>query len=409
MTPGDPAWVRCPSCGQPTPGPLGLGETCPACEARGPWTDRASPVPARRVVVTRREIEQAERRRLGYRPRTQAATLLITLVGPLLALLLAVVAVAEMIGLLLPQEPEDLPAVLATLSGRGLRVLVCGLAAVLLGAGLLLVLRKSRFHRAWVPLSLVLTALPCGVVGTVGGAMFWSASRAYAFQHSRMPPIPETLQRDPRRGRMARAQVAIYARDPGGSLLLGGLGSGTIVSRQGPTVGILTASHVALPDQSPSAFREADPSRVLVVTFSDGRQARATLTWVAPPPLDLAILSARLERAPEPVPIAPDPEVLAEDAVMTFCAHPYRRGWTFHTGRIVARKVRHTPAGRFSLIITDLPVDHGDSGSGLYDARGRLAGVVTMKFSEDGAPRGISLPSDALIRFFQFPEGEVHP
>jgi S1-C subfamily serine protease len=61
------------------------------------------------------------------------------------------------------------------------------------------------------------------------------------------------------------------------------------------------------------------------------------------------------------------------------------------------RRERHeTPAGAFSLLFTDLPVQPGDSGSGLFDAFGRLIGLNTWTRVGPGGPQGISLPSDTM-------------
>ena len=83
---------------------------------------------------------------------------------------------------------------------------------------------------------------------------------------------------------------------------------------------------------------------------------------------------------------------------MFFVPNPYRDGWMVHRGAVLARREHETPAGRFSLLITDLPVVPGDSGSGLYDEQGRLVGVNTWRQKGIEGTRAISLPSDALQR-----------
>ena len=81
---------------------------------------------------------------------------------------------------------------------------------------------------------------------------------------------------------------------------------------------------------------------------------------------------------------------------MTFVPNPYRAGWKVLHGKLLRRYTHRTPAGTYDLLFTDLPVIPGDSGSGLYDARGQLVGLNTWTlFGEDG-PHGISLPSEAM-------------
>ena len=401
--------ARCPGCGRPCDETLDPGAVCQACQAASPWREIDGDQPAARVEISRGDIEEAETRRLGYRPKTPLGLVAIKYVLPGLAAALGLASLVEMAMMVGPQDLTDIATVLSTFSRRAMRVTLLGGAALVLGTVLLLVLRRSRLFRAWVPVGLTLLAVPAGAAGSVVGALYWSGTSSYSFKHVTMPAIPKIMLEDSYKARIARAMVVVFAPDPGGDITRSGLGSGTVVRRKGGKVGVLTCSHVALPDQSPSAFRTADPSRVLYVTFSDGRTARASVTWTAPPPVDLAMLEAEIDGAPAPVDVSRSADSLNKGASVTFSAHPYRHGWRFHTGKILERRVHNTPAGKFSLIISDLPAEHGDSGTGLYDAAGRLVGVITWKSRVDGKPQGISLPSDALIKYFKLDKDSTSP
>ena len=63
---------------------------------------------------------------------------------------------------------------------------------------------------------------------------------------------------------------------------------------------------------------------------------------------------------------------------------------------LILKEAHNTPAGIYELLITDLPVTHGDSGSGLFDERGQLVGLNTWTKVEGGLAHGISLPSEAM-------------
>ena len=77
--------------------------------------------------------------------------------------------------------------------------------------------------------------------------------------------------------------------------------------------------------------------------------------------------------------------------------NPFRDGWLQHRGTVSGRRAHMTPAGRFSLVLTDLPLQPGDSGSGLFDTRNRLIGLNTWKVGDaDRTWLGISLPSDTM-------------
>lgn len=393
--------LRCPGCGVEIDQELEPGEVCEACSAASPWSAVDGDDPVNKLVITLRDIEQAENRRLGYRPRTPLGFLAIKYALPGLAAVLGLASVVGMVWLVGPRPMQDLASTLGALAWQSMLVTLAGVVAMLLGTALLVVLRRTRLYRAWFPIGLALLAVPTGTVGTAVGGFYWLNTLSYPFKHNRMPAIPTAMTKDPQHARMARATVAVFAPDPGGSILKSGLGAGTVVSRRGDRVVILTCSHVAMPDQSPSAKRTPNPGRMLQVTLADGRQARAAVIWAAPPPVDLALLEASIPNGPDPVEVSRDADVLLPDTPVTFMAHPFRKGWLLHTGKILKRRVHNTPAGKFSLIISDLPADHGDSGSGLFDVRGKLVGVITWKFVQGGKPLGISLPSDALLRYLQ--------
>jgi S1-C subfamily serine protease len=96
------------------------------------------------------------------------------------------------------------------------------------------------------------------------------------------------------------------------------------------------------------------------------------------------------------VAIAPDSSEVRSATSVTFVPNPYRSGWKVLHGELLKRETHHTPAGTYDLLYTDLPVTFGDSGSGLFDAHGQLVGLNTWARFGDGAPKGISLPSETM-------------
>jgi S1-C subfamily serine protease len=132
------------------------------------------------------------------------------------------------------------------------------------------------------------------------------------------------------------------------------------------------------------------------VQLSDGREGQAAVRWAAPPPLDVALVELAIIDAPEPVVIAPDTSELRLSSAVTFVPNPYRTGWHVARGELVRRETHRTTAGSYDVLYTDLPVIFGDSGSGLYDAQGRLVGLNTWTRFEAGIAQGISLPSETL-------------
>ena len=86
---------------------------------------------------------------------------------------------------------------------------------------------------------------------------------------------------------------------------------------------------------------------------------------------------------------------------MSFVPNPFRSGWMVHHGKVLKRESHRTPAGEYSLIYTSLPVQPGDSGTGLFDSLGRLVGLNTWTHIEEGGPKGISLPSNTMERIVE--------
>ena len=116
---------------------------------------------------------------------------------------------------------------------------------------------------------------------------------------------------------------------------------------------------------------------------------------MAEPPLDVAIVAFDVDDPPEPVEVSERAEDLRPGDAVEVVPNPMRDGWLVHRGVVTRREPHVTPAGRFSLVFTDLPLKPGDSGSGLFDAQGRLVGINTWG-TKEGAPAGISLPSEAM-------------
>ncbi len=123
------------------------------------------------------------------------------------------------------------------------------------------------------------------------------------------------------------------------------------------------------------------------------------MRWAARPPLDVALIAVDIADPPPAVTVSRSAETVEEGTTVLFVPNPFRRGWLQHHGRVSGRRAHVTPAGRFSLVLTDLPLQPGDSGSGLFDSQNRLIGLNTWKMgSEDRTWLGISLPSDTMER-----------
>ena len=395
---GDPSTpdVRyCPGCGRLTRDPLGPGQVCPACEAGRPW--RASPGdPPPRLAITWQDIDRAVARRRGEAWKVLSAAAIARYGCAVVAAGCAALSVAWALDLVSGIPIGDLGSMLEGVRDLARPATLAGCLALLAGAAGLWSVARTRFHRSKVLAVLLLAAVLGGSGAGFVGGMYWVGSLAFSLEHTRMPARAPAGTFDAAAERVMAATVVLFAPDEDGDALKSAIGTGTVVGRGQGTAIVLTCSHVAMPYDSPAAWRDPATAQRVWVAFADGGGAWGRVVWTAPPPVDLVLVEAADAATPEPVEVSPDAgRVVAGDAVF-FVPNPYRHGWLAPGGKVLARQEHDTPANRYNLLITDLQVEPGDSGSGLFDEAGRLIGVNTWRERRLEGTRAISLPSDAL-------------
>jgi S1-C subfamily serine protease len=386
----------CPACGKPSLTQLRTGDVCADCASAAAWKTLGSQGP---LVIDRADIEASVRRHRGETPRLWRrlpwASLLTAGGGAFSIWLLLAFWSPRAIGPL-----SDLLDDLALTSGRagaaGLLTFVFGVAALIAG--------RRRF-RARPILAAHLLGVIAGATAGLGGGLPWLSTRAQPYSHVDMPALELPSTSEVARKILA-ATAVILAPDEDGDARFLALGSGAVIARDPDRAWIITCSHVAMPYADVGARRDPRHAHPVWVQLSDGRQALGKVRWAAPPPLDVALVELPIADAPEPVPIAADAALLREDAAVSFAPNPYRDGWLWHRGKILSRKAHDTPAGRYELFYTDLPVVPGDSGSGLYDERGRLIGLNTWARRSGDTSQGISLPSETMRAVVEALDGD---
>ena len=385
----------CPRCGGPTDPRTDLPEICPPCRSTLAW-DRYG-APGARLVIHVEDVERAialRRPQGGTEPRLRRLARWALCAGAVALGAAAVVACARLWGF------QEL-APLAALRGRLLTAfgVACatGAAAVAVGlAGAVLVRRTPRL-RSWRQTLATTGSATVGAAAIATALLWWLlAGAGLGWSHQSMPGLARELALAPLTGPIVQATVVILAPDADGDAGPLSIGAGTIVHTQPDRAWIVTCSHVAMPYAAVASWRDAAAAQPVWVYFSDGRHGRGRVEWTAQPPLDVAVVSAAIDGPPPPVPVLPRAEVAADDRVH-FVPNPFRDGWNLHSGRILRVEPHQTPAGEYSLLVTDLPVQPGDSGSGLFDRDGRLVGLSTWAGRQaDGRPLGISLPARAV-------------
>ena len=150
------------------------------------------------------------------------------------------------------------------------------------------------------------------------------------------------------------------------------IGGGVVVARDGDVLTIATAAHV-IKDGGP--MRILDTSRQAYYAVIDVRQIPAG---------DLALVRVRAQpQSPQPVALA----TAAPGEPVWVWGHPDNAFWTLATGtvtRVDARLPHRDDTPR--ITITCDRCAHGDSGAGVFNAKGQLVGILTASWRVPPGP-----------------------
>ena len=389
---GPPAVMSrvCPQCKVAGPARLSPGEVCATCAAQRAWEDANR---AGVLVVDRASIEAAVRRREGTREPWWRRVAVWVPAG--FSLAAAVFTVVLLRAHLAPREIGPLDALYDDLHGAAARALWVGIGCTLAGVILLVRMRRRRHFRRLGIIAAHALAIIAGATAIVlAGTALWGL-RTFGGRFSTMP-AREPLGVSPYVEQIASATVVMLAPDGDGDARNLAIGSGAIVGGDATHAWIVTCSHVAMPYAAVGSWRDPKDAQPVWVQLADGRAGRAYVRWAAPPPIDVAVVELAIENPPEPVRFAPAGQPIEPGADVVFVPNPYRDGWLVHRGHLLRKDPHHSPAGTYALLVTDLPLIPGDSGSGLFDARGQLIGLNTWVKVMPGFSQGISLPADAM-------------
>jgi 2-alkenal reductase len=179
-----------------------------------------------------------------------------------------------------------------------------------------------------------------------------------------------------------------------------GQGSGFVVSPDGL---ILTSAHVVT--SAGQAGGKATPARRVYVAFSDGDRATATVVGVDLFD-DVGLLRIDpKQHALDPVPLGNSSRVIVGEPVAAI-GSPFGNADSLSVGVVSAiRRSIPSLTSNYDLvdaIQTDAPINHGNSGGPLFDARGRAIGInAQIRSSGTGSGFegvGFAVPIDSARR-----------
>jgi len=200
--------------------------------------------------------------------------------------------------------------------------------------------------------------------------------------------------------RRAAGVVTIVAHFGGSAPADGQQGSGFVVS---PTGNVLTSAHVVT--TAGQGGGRAKRAQTIYVQFSDGDRVPARIVGYDLFD-DVAVLriDPKLHRV-EPVPLGDSARVVVGEPVAAI-GSPFGNADSLSVGVVSAiRRSIPSLTTRYDLIDaiqTDAPINHGNSGGPLFDARGRVIGINAQIKSSSGAGGfegvGFAVPIDSARR-----------
>jgi S1-C subfamily serine protease len=166
-------------------------------------------------------------------------------------------------------------------------------------------------------------------------------------------------------------------------------GSGFVVSEDGY---VLTNSHVITTAGEGSSTDEADAAETVFVEFRDGDRIRARVVgWDVYDDVGLLRIDPA-EHELEPVPLGDSSRVVVGEPVAAI-GSPFGQMSSLSVGVVAAtERAIESLTSDYNLvdaIQTDAPINRGNSGGPMFDARGFVIGINAQIRSESGTAEGV--------------------
>jgi S1-C subfamily serine protease len=274
-------------------------------------------------------------------------------------------------------------SLICALAGIPLFGLVTGLVAVVLALCAMGGIRRHARRGAWLAASgFLLGILDVVVWGILLTMVLSNSSLTVDLLESEPPPDIESIQElPPPLQRAMRANVLIERKV--GMSILGGkaIGSGVILRIDRGEALIVTNRHVIDPDHESSNKNPADRiARLgrLTVRMLGQPDGAGDVVWIAPGTIDLALVRASCSPSTgaRDAPWQKGRPMKVGETVFAI-GNPHQLGWTQTQGVISQFRNRPIDDRRIRVIQTQTPINHGNSGGGLYDQEGYCIGINT--------------------------------
>jgi len=288
-------------------------------------------------------------------------------------------------------------AFIVSLLGIPLFGLVTGLIAIVIACVALVSHSHGRKGLGFAVLAIVIGLFD--VIGWAVGLSNYLGTSQSMVSLDELTLDPESLSELP--ARISRAMRANVVIESAAGLGRSALGSGVVLKIDQGVAHIVTNRHTV--DMKFAASQKTEVPdfsslpRIHVLTVGQ-RPIPASVEWIAPHGVDLAIISAPVD-TPEVQEahwnLAAKPRI--GDEVFAV-GNPHGLGWTHSAGDISQIRLRKQNNFSVHVLQTTAAINPGNSGGGLYDSEGRLIGINTLtgdkRFAEG---LGFSISMGTLI------------
>ena len=267
-------------------------------------------------------------------------------------------------------------AFIVSIIGIPLFGLITGLIAVVCGCIALVGHPYGRRGLALGVLGIVIGLFD--VVGWSVGLYYYLGEPHMMVSLNQLTIDPDSLNELPERiARAMRANVLVET----GVGLRQGLGSGVILNIADGMAHIVTNRHVVdmnYTENTKTMPQDLSSLNTVRVVTVDSASVPATVEWIAPHGVDLAIISAPIAvgKSEEAYWDVNAPPHIGDNVFAV--GNPHGLGWT-HSAGDISQVRRQTHDGyNIRILQTTAAINPGNSGGGLYDASGRLVGINSM-------------------------------
>ncbi len=286
-----------------------------------------------------------------------------------------------------PLEPRRrsrlaIAALIVALAGIPLFGAVTGLIAILLGSLAL----GSIHHTRQRGTGLAVTGIVLGLADAVGWIAilsFYSAGGGHlTIGLNEFEPDADALNHmAPAIARSVRANALVETKFGTGLFGGMGIGSGVILQIEHGSALIVTNRHVVDPKfegQETVQGKDRLPDASLQVKLIGQAPHPGKVVWVAPDGIDLALIRVEVDgTGASAASWKPNSELQIGSDVFTI-GNPEHLDWSHTKGSISQVRLQTRGSRQIHVIQTDAPLNHGNSGGGLYDkASGTLLGINT--------------------------------